>query len=272
MTSLSDTKNNCRGGISSTDASLQGVIDSHCHLDFKQFNKDRDAVLDRAKKAGLIHMINSGVDYSTNTKSLELARKYDFISATLGLSPNTLESIKEPELEMLIKQIEENAGQAVGIGEAGLDYYHCKNAPGRQAQAKVFARVIEIARTLNKPLVIHSRDAEQPALEMVKHLDKVVFHCYSGSIATMKEAIDRGFYISLATNTCRSPHHQILARNVSMDRLLVETDSPFLSPRGGRNEPSMVIDSVRLIARIRGMEPQEIARITAENTKRIYNI
>jgi TatD DNase family protein len=129
-----------------------------------------------------------------------------------------------------------------------------------------------LAASLNKPLVIHSRDAEQQALDMVKHLDKVIFHCYSGTLSTMKEAIDRGFYISIATNVCRSGHHQILARNVSLDRLLIETDSPFLSPRRGRNEPSFILDSVRLIARIRGIEPQELARITAENAKRIYNI
>jgi TatD DNase family protein len=217
-------------------------------------------------------MINSGVDYSTNSKSLELAGKYDFISATLGLSPNTLQDIKEPELKMLFEQIESNAHRAVGIGEAGLDYYHCKDAPSRKRQADVFAKVIDLAGSLNLPLVIHSRDAEQPALDMVKHLEKVVFHCYSGSLVTMKEAIDRGFYISIATNVCRSGHHQILARNVSLDRLLVETDSPFLSPRRGRNEPSFVLDSVRLISRIRGLDPQELAKITAENTKRIYNI
>lgn len=217
-------------------------------------------------------MINSGVDYSTNARSLELADKYEFISATLGLSPNTLPEIKEPELKKLLEQIENNVDHAIGIGEAGLDYYHCKDAPTRNQQAKVFRQVIDLAASLNKPLVIHSRDAEQQALDMVKHLDKVIFHCYSGTLSTMKEAIDRGFYISIATNVCRSGQHQILARNVSLDRLLIETDSPFLSPRRGRNEPSFVLDSVRLIARIRGIEPQELARITAENTKRIYNI
>ena len=229
-------------------------------------------MLDSASRSGIVHMINSGVDFSTNARSLELSAKYDFISATLGLSPNTLGSIKEPELDLLFRQIEENAHLAVGIGEAGLDYYHCKNAPDRKRQAEVFRKVIDMACTLDKPLVIHSRDAEQPALDMVKHLDKVVFHCYSGSLSTMKEALDRGYYISLATNVCRSGHHQILARNVALERLLVETDSPFLSPRRGRNEPSFVLDSIRLISRIRGMEPQELAVITAENTKRIYNI
>lgn len=252
--------------------SVLGIIDSHCHLDFKQFSKDRELVMENARRCGVVRMINSGVDYSTNQKSLELAKKYDFISATLGLSPNTIEGQKDPELKLRLAQIEENAGSALGIGEAGLDYYHCKDAGSRERQATVFRKVIDLAKSLNLPLVIHSRDAEQPALEMVKNLDKVVFHCYSGTLVTMKEAIDRGFYISLATSICRSGHHQILARNVSMDHLLVETDSPFLCPHRGRNEPSFIQDSVRLIARIRGMEPQEVADKTRENTKRIYNI
>lgn len=249
-----------------------GVIDSHCHLDFKQFNKDRDAVMQRAKDSGVVRMINSGVDFSTNLKSLDLAKKHDFIYATLGLSPNSLDSLKDADILALLEQIKENANQAVGIGEAGLDYYRCKETAARELQARVFKQVIEIARSLNLPLVIHSRDTEQKALEMVKDLEKVVFHCYSGTLGTMKEAVDRGFYISLATVICRSPQHQILAKNVSLDHLLVETDSPFLSPRHGRNEPSYVLDSVRLIAKIRGMEPKEIAQLTSENTRRIFSL
>ena len=229
-------------------------------------------MIDRALKSGLVRMINSGVDYSSNSKSIDLVSKYDYFSATLGLSPNILQDIKEPELKMLLAQIESLAGQAVGIGEAGLDYYHCKDAPGRERQAAVFKKVIALAESAGLPLVIHSRDAEQQALDMVKHLDRVVFHCYSGTLSTMKEAVDRGYYISLATNLCRSAQHQILAKNVPLDHLMVETDSPFLSPRKGRNEPAFVLDSIRTIARLRGLEPQEIARVTAENTKRIYNI
>ncbi len=249
-----------------------GVIDSHCHLDFKQFNKDRDQVMQRARDSGVALMINSGVDFATNRRSLELAAKYDFIYATLGLSPNSLDGLNDADIRGLLDQIKENAGQAVGIGEAGLDYYRCKDPASRERQARVFGQVIELARSLDLPLVIHSRDTEQKALDMVKDLGRVVFHCYSGTLSTMKEATDLGFYISLATVLCRSPQHQILAKNVSLDRLLVETDSPFLSPRHGRNEPSYVLDSVRLIAKIRGMEPQEIARITSENTRRIYDL
>lgn len=249
-----------------------GVIDSHCHLDFKQFNKDRDLVMQRARDSGVTIMINSGVDNATNRKSLELAAKHDFIYATLGLSPNSLDNLSDADIQGLLDQIKENAGQAVGIGEAGLDYYRCKDPASRERQAKVFSQVIELARSLNLPLVIHSRDTEQKALDMVRDLEKVVFHCYSGTLSTMKEATDLGFYISLATVLCRSPQHQVLAKNVSLDNLLVETDSPFLSPRHGRNEPSYVLDSVRLIAKIRGVEPQEIARITSENTRRIYDL
>jgi TatD DNase family protein len=249
-----------------------GVIDSHCHLDFKQFNKDRDLVMQRARDSGVDIMINSGVDNATNRRSLELAEKYDFIYATLGLSPNSLDDLSDADIQGLLDQIKENAGKAVGIGEAGLDYYRCKNPASRERQARVFSQVIELARSLDLPLVIHSRDTEQKALDMVKDMEKVVFHCYSGTLATMKEATDLGFYISLATVLCRSPQHQVLAKNVSLDHLLVETDSPFLSPRRGRNEPLHILDSVRLIAKIRGMEPQEIADVTSENTRRIYGL
>ncbi len=228
--------------------------------------------MQKAQDCGVVRMINSGVDFTTNQKSLELARTHDFIFATLGLSPNSLEFLSDANLSKLLEQIRNNADLAVGIGEAGLDYYHSKEQAQREHQAQVFRKVIDLAESLGLPLVIHSRDAEQQALDMVKHLDKVVFHCYSGSLGTMKEAIDRGFYISLATNLCRSAHHQILARNVPLDHLLVETDSPFLSPRGGRNEPAFVQDSIKLIAKIREIEPQEIARITSENTRRIYGI
>ncbi|MDM7912476.1 MAG: TatD family hydrolase, partial [Methanotrichaceae archaeon] len=184
----------------------------------------------------------------------------------------SLDGLSDADLQRLLDQIKENKGLAVGIGEAGLDYYRCKDPAGRERQVKVFSQVIELAQSLDLPLVIHSRDTEQKALNMVKDLEKVVFHCYSGTLATMKEATDRGFYISLATVLCRSPQHQVLAKNVSLDRLMVETDSPFLSPRRGRNEPAFILDSVGLIARIRGMEPQEIARITSENTRRIYDL
>jgi TatD DNase family protein len=250
----------------------EGAIDSHCHLDFKHFDKDREAVMSRAREAGVVMMINSGVDLATNRKSLELAKKHDFMRATLGLSPNSLEGLSNQDLQSQLDFIKENAGQAVGIGEVGLDHYRCKDEAARNHQVAVFQKVIDLAKSLDLPLVIHSRDAEQQALEMVKDLDKVVFHCYGGSMNTMKQAVDRGFYISLATVVCRSGPHQVLARNVPLDHLLVETDSPFLAPKRGRNEPMNVLESVRLIAKIKGLSPSEVASATTRNLKKIYSI
>ncbi len=112
----------------------EGVIDSHCHLDFKHFDKDRDAVMSRAREAGVVMMINSGVDLATNRKSLELAKKHDFMRATLGLSPNSLEGLSNQDLQSQLDFIKENAGQAVGIGEAGLDHYRCKDEAARNHQ------------------------------------------------------------------------------------------------------------------------------------------
>ena len=250
----------------------EGVIDSHCHLDFKHFDKDRDVVMNRAREAGVVMMINSGIDLTTNRKSLQLSKKYDFMRATLGLSPNSLEGMSDKDLQSQLDFIKENAGWAVGIGEAGLDHYRCKDEAARNHQVAVFQKVIDLAKSVDLPLVIHSRDAEQQALTMVKDLDKVVFHCYGGSMNTMKDAVDRGFYISLATVVCRSGQHQVLARNVPLDHLLVETDSPFLAPKRGRNEPMNVLESVRLIAKIKGLPLSEVASATTRNTKKIYSI
>jgi len=248
------------------------VTDTHCHLDFKNFNKDRDEVIERALKAGVTTMINSGIDLKTNKKSLELAKKYDFIFATLGLNPNSLDEMTDEDVDATLDHIRSHAKEIVGVGEAGLDYYRCPDQKGRDRQREVFRKVVDLARELDLPQVIHARLAEEEAFDMVKDLNKVVFHCYSGTVGTMREAIDRGFYISLATVVCKSVQHQVLARQVPLELLLIETDSPFLSPKKGRNEPAYVIESLNLIARIKGLSPEDVANATTSNAKRIFNL
>jgi TatD DNase family protein len=248
------------------------VTDTHCHLDFKNFNKDRDEVIQRALKAGVTRMINSGIDLKTNRKTLELARKYDFIFATLGLNPNGLSETNDEEVEATLDQIRSHAKEIVGVGEAGLDYYRCPDQKGRDRQRDVFRKVVSLAKELDLPQVIHARLAEDEAFDMVKDLNKVVFHCYSGTAGTMREAVDRGFYISLATVVCKSAQHQVLARQVPLDLLLIETDSPFLSPKKGRNEPAYVLESLNLIARIKDLPPEEVAKATTANARRIFNL
>lgn len=251
---------------------MVSVIDAHCHLDFKHFNRDRMDVIERARAAGVVEMINSGVDLQTNRETLKLARSHGFIHATLGLSPNSLDRMRPGDVELVLDEIRQNSGEIIGVGEAGLDYYRCSDPALRKQQVEVFRRVIRLAGELEKPLVIHARDTEDMAFDLVKDMEKVVFHCYSGSLETMRKIVDRGFYVSIATVVCRSVKHQTLARNVPLDQLLLETDSPFLSPRRGRNEPSFILDSLNLIARMRGMDPEELAAATVRNTRRIYGI
>jgi len=248
------------------------VVDSHCHLDLKSFDRDRGEVIAQARRAGVAVMINSGVDYVTNQTTLELARKHDFIHATMGLGPNSADRTSKRDLQALFDHIREHASEIKGVGEAGLDYYRCTDSARRMRQAEVFQWVIELAAELGLPLVIHARQAEDEAFKMVQSLSKVVFHCYGGNLETMRKITDRGFYVSLATSVCYSRHHQTLARHVPLESLLIETDAPFLSPRRGRNEPAYVLDLVDQIAKIKETSPIEIAEVTTRNARQAFNL
>jgi len=248
------------------------IIDSHCHLDFPKFNRDREETILRAREAGVVGMINSGISLKGNRISLELAGKHEDIHATLGLSPDIGREGSDKEITDLIDQIEANAEKAVGIGEAGLDFQDCKTNEERERQTASFKRVIELAKDLDKPLVVHARLAEAEVLKLVREVNTVIYHCYSGSVETMREIVDKGYYISLATLVCFSEHHQTLATEVPLENLLLETDSPFLSSRKGRNEPAFIMDSIPVIAQLRDTEPAEIAKSATENARKAFNI
>lgn len=248
------------------------IIDSHCHLDFPKFNRDREETILRAREAGVVGMINSGISLKGNRISLELAEKHPDIHATLGLSPDIGREGTDKEVDAILAQIEASAGKAAGIGEAGLDFQDCKTNEERERQTAAFKKVIELAKDLDKPLVVHARLAEAEVLKLVKDVGTVIYHCYSGPVETMREIVDMGYYISLATLVCFSEHHQALAKAVPLDNLLLETDSPFLSSRKGRNEPAFIVDSVPVIAQLKGMDPAEVAKLTTKNASRVFNI
>jgi hydrolase, TatD family len=248
------------------------IIDSHCHLDFPKFNRDREETILRAREAGVVGMVNSGISLKGNRISLELAEKNEDIYVALGLSPDIGRGGEDKEINAILAQIEANAGKAVGIGEAGLDFQDCKTKEERERQTAAFKKVIELAKDLDKPLIVHARQAEAEVLKLVKGMDTVIYHCYSGPVETMREIVDMGYYISLATLVCFSEHHQTLAEAVPLENLLLETDSPFLSPRKGRNEPAFIVDSVPVVAQLKDMEPAEIAKSTTENARRAFNI
>jgi TatD DNase family protein len=248
------------------------IIDSHCHLDFPKFNRDRKETIFRAREAGVVGMVNSGISLKGNRMSLELAEKYEDIHTTLGLSPDIAREGTYKEINAILFQIETNAGKAVAIGEAGLDFQDCKTDEERERQTASFKKVIELAKDLDKPLVVHARLAEDEVLKLVRGVDTVIYHCYSGSVETMREIVDMGYYISLATLVCFSEHHQVLAAEAPLENLLLETDSPYLSSRKGRNEPAFIVDSVPMVAQLKGMEPAEIAKLTTENARRVFKI
>lgn len=248
------------------------IIDSHCHLDFPKFNRDREETILRAREAGVVGMINSGISLKGNRMSLELAEKNADIHATLGLSPDIGRGGTDKEIDAILAQITANAGKAVGIGEAGLDFQDCKTNDERERQTAAFKKVVALAKDLDKPLVVHARLAEAEVLKLVKDIDTVIYHCYSGSVETMQEIVDMGYYISLATLVCFSKHHQDLAKAVPLGNLLLETDSPFLSSRKGRNEPAFIVDSVPVVAQLKGIDPAEIAKSTTRNARRVFNI
>ncbi|WP_440946454.1 TatD family hydrolase [Methanosarcina sp. T3] len=248
------------------------IIDSHCHLDFPKFNPDREEAILRARKAGVVGMVNSGISLKGNRISLELAEKHEDIHAALGLSPDIGREGTDDAINSILAQIEANAGKAVAIGEAGLDFQDCKTNEERERQIASFKKVIELAKNMDKPLVVHARMAEAEVLKLVRSVDTVIYHCYSGSPETMQEIVDAGYFISLATLVCFSEHHQALAAEVPPENLLLETDSPFLSPRKGRNEPAYIADSIPVVAQLKKMEPAEIAKIVTENARRVFGI
>jgi TatD DNase family protein len=248
------------------------VIDSHCHLDFPKFNKDREATIHRARKAGIDQMINSGVDPKTNISTLELAQKYDYIHATLGFSPHLSPEATDEQIQNMLNFIEDHVTDIVGIGEAGLDYHYFTSNTERDRQIEVFKQVIELADKYNKPLVIHGREAEGIALKLSEHLGKVVFHCYGGNLDTMHKIVDAGHFISVPTLVCFSEQHQEIAREVPLENMLLETDSPYLSPRKGRNEPAFILDSLPWISKLKGIEEKDIAEITRKNAIRVFGL
>ena len=253
------------------------LIDSHAHLDDPKFNKDRDRLIKSLKQNDISLVINVGADVSSSIKSVKLADEYENIYAAVGVHPHSAKEMDDSTIDVLKAFAKRD--KVVAIGEIGLDF-HYDNSP-RDIQRKWFIEQIKLAKELNMPIIVHSRDADQETFDILKEEAderlKGVLHCYSGSAEMAKDYIDLGFYISLAGpvtfKNARKPKE--VAKVVPMDKLLIETDSPYLTPephRGKRNEPLYVRHIASMIAELRGMNFEDVGRITSENTKRLFNI
>ena len=252
------------------------LFDSHAHLDDNRFDADRAETIDRAAASGVTGIINIGADMASSARSVELASQYPGIYAAVGIHPHDAKAAAEADYEQLAKWAAQP--KVVAIGETGLDYYY--DWSPRDVQQAVFIKHIDLARQLGKPLIIHDRDAHGDLMTIVRKEARSltgVFHCFSGSLEMAREVIKLGFYVSIAGPVTfdKSMKLKEIAAAVPLEKLLVETDSPYLTPhpwRGRRNEPAHVRLVAEEVARLRQLPLEAVAEATTANVRRLFGI
>jgi TatD DNase family protein len=257
-------------------------IDSHAHIDGPEFDTDRDEVIQRAQAAGVSTILNVGTGDPHSgalERAIELGRSHESIYTAVGTHPHDAR-LYDDQVENKIRRLLESGERVLAWGEIGLDF-HYDNSP-RDVQVAVFKRQLHAARDCNLPVIIHTREAESETIDIL-NCDyhgaerRGVFHCFSGSGDLAKRAIDLGFMISFSgiVTFKKASELREIARQVPLDRLLIETDCPYLAPtphRGKRNEPAYVVEVARCLAELHGLEIDELGHITAENFARFFRL
>jgi TatD DNase family protein len=251
------------------------LIDTHCHLDFSQFAPDRDAVIQRAKEAGIGYFINIGSTLDSSNAACALAAKYAQVYAGVGVHPHDAHSFNQ-ETEDRLRQLAVKS-KVVAIGETGLDYY--RNLSSEAHQLHAFHKQIKLAKDLNLPLVVHCRQAETPLLEVLKTAMpmRAVIHCFSGDENFLKECLDAGFFISFTCNITYKKAQGLrdMVGFTPLEKLMLETDAPYLSPegfRGKRNEPMQIKLLAEAVSLIKGISVEELANKTTANAKEFFKL
>lgn len=256
------------------------LFDSHCHLNDEKFNEDRKELIENLRRQGVKRLVTAGYSIESSKEAINLSKEYDFIYATIGISPNdvpkTLEDL-DKDLNN-IKDLYKEGEKIVAVGEIGLDYYW--NTENKEIQKEAFKRQIELANNLNLPIQIHTREAIADTLEILKDNKvnrKGIFHCCPFNRELVKEGLKLGFYISFAGPTTfkNSKNAAEIIKMVPDDKMLVETDSPYLSPepfRGKRNDPSRVQYIIKKIAEVKEKSFEEIEKMVYENANTIFNL
>lgn len=252
------------------------IFDSHAHYDDEQFDEDRERVFKEIQNNGVIGVINCGSSLKGLNMSVELSKQYDFIYAAAGIHPENADEFNE-DVENLICNLAE-INDIIAIGEIGLDYYWEEN-PSRDIQQQVFRRQMKIAERYNLPVIIHDREAHGDTLKIMKEFPKVkgVVHCFSGSVEFAKECLKLGYYIGV-TGVVTFKNSKVIkavVKEVPLDRLLVETDCPYMAPtpnRGKRNQSDYIAFVLKEIATIKDKSINEMEEITILNTKTLFRI
>ena len=250
------------------------LIDTHAHLDFSDFDKDRDEVVLRAEKSGVSFIVNPGCDFATSQKAVELSETYDSVYAAVGIHPNSTADASPGDILEIARLAENNS--VVAIGETGLDFY--RNRSPEEFQIRAFRGQLALAREYSLPVIIHFRNVENEGLELVGADNfqglRGVFHCFGGSVAFVRKIIAMGFYIGFnGPLTYRNSDRIDVAREVPLEKCLIETDAPFLTPqkyRGKRNEPAYVIEVAEKMAQVKKCDIDEVIEVSGRNAQELF--
>lgn len=254
------------------------LIDTHTHLDDARFDGDRDAMINRARQAGVERFVTIGCDLATSRAAVALADQHQFVYASIGVHPHEVKHISEGWYDEFRRLARNN--KVVAYGEIGLDYHYNHSSPKDQRER--FREQIQLARELHLPIIIHTREAQDDTITILKEEKAAevggVFHCFSGDAWLAQAALEMGFYLSFSgiLTFQNATMLRDIAKHTPLDRLLVETDCPYLTPvphRGKRNEPAYVAHVAKQLAAIHSeLSPEEIEQHTTENAKRLFKI
>ena len=256
------------------------LIDSHAHIDFPQFAEDRDAMLERARAAGITTLlaIGTGPGPEKLDSAIPFAEKHDWIYATIGIHPHEAKEFKLEHIGQLRRLTKHP--KVIAFGEIGLDYFY-DHSP-REWQKNIFAEQMMLAKEAKLPIIIHCRDAWTDCLEMLEQFwcptgIGGILHCFSSTLEDAKRGLDMGFLISFAGNSTypKAQNLRDVAKALPLEKILIETDSPYLAPqayRGKRNEPAYVAEVARMLASVRDLSADEIAAATSENFRRLFRL
>lgn len=253
------------------------IFDTHSHYDDKSFQDDRDVLLSGLPEQGVRYVVNVGADMTSNRTALALAEQYDFVYCALGVHPSEVEDLTEADMDWIKQKASHE--KVVAIGEFGLDYHWPE--PTKEIQKKWFLRQIELAKEVKLPIIIHSRDAAEETMDILKQTKAYecggVIHCYSYSKEMAKRYIEMGFYIGVGGVVTFKNAKKLkeTVEEIPLEKIVLETDCPYMAPepnRGKRNDSSQLIYVVEKIAQIKGLSKEEVIHTTMENAKKMYRL
>ncbi len=255
---------------------MRGIFDTHCHLMSHEYeNEETSAIIADAKISGVSWINNVGYDLDSSQAAVRHAMQYDNVFATIGFHPTDVAKCRFSDLEKLDQLL--NSDKVIAVGEIGLDYFHKTVSP--DLQKHWFIKQIELAKQHNLPLAIHCRDAYEDCYEILKEkkITQCLMHCYNGKIQMAQKFLDLGFYLSFAGNITFKNTHELreVAKIVPLNKILVETDAPYLTPdpyRGKKNYPKFIMYTVKKIAELKNMPVEEMIRITNKNARKLFNL